>query len=126
MRKPTIVHRGDAGAGLSDAALFGILWDALVDLLGTAATAALVRRAAGRALARSRELSELTIARVDGDYSYTVPHSLGQASGPPVALRGLADALRPLLAELTGDVALRHLEQVPELRALVPVSARPS
>jgi hypothetical protein len=39
-------------------------WDALAELLGTAATATLLKRAAWRAAARSPELAELAIQRV--------------------------------------------------------------
>lgn len=126
MSNVRIVHRGDAAEGLSGSVLFGILWDALVDLLGTAATAVLVRRAARRALLRSGELSELSIDRVDEEFGYVVPESFNRAVGPPVALRDLAEELRPLLVELTGEVVLRHLANVPELRYWVPVSAHPS
>jgi len=52
--------------------LFTILWDALVALLGTAATATLLKRAARRAVARSPELAELIIRR-QGLVYYTCP-----------------------------------------------------
>ncbi len=113
---------GDAGAKLSGTALFGVLWDALVDLLGTSATATIVGRAVRRALPRSPELGELAIARVDREYGYVVPRSFDRAEGPPVALRDLLDELRPLLVELTGQVVLRGLERVPELREWATVS----
>jgi len=125
MWRPRIVQRGDAAARVSGAVLFRILWDSLVDLLGTAATAVLVRRATLRALHRSHDLCELAVARVDGEFTYAVPHSFDRAMGPPAALRDLADELRPLLVELTGEVALRHLEQVPELRSWVRFSPQP-
>jgi len=103
-----------------------MLWDALADLLGTAATAAIVGRAARRALPRSPELGELRIARVDREYGYVLPGSFERTEGPPPALRNLLDEIRPLLVELTGQVALRHLQRVPELRewaAASPVAA---
>jgi hypothetical protein len=122
MWKPRIVQSGDASVGVPGDVLFGFLWDGLVDLVGTAATAVLMRRAARRALPRSGELSELTISRVDGEYGYVVPPSFGRAVGPPAALRDLADELRPILHEFMGEVALRHLEHVPELRFFVSAS----
>lgn len=110
-----VVIPGEA-AGLPAAALFKLLWDALVDLLGTSATATLLTRAARRALPRCLELRDLAIARVNHEFSYVVPLSFHRTRGPPAALRELLVELRSLLAESTGEVALRHLEQVPELR----------
>jgi hypothetical protein len=113
---------GGAGAKLSGTALFRKLWEALVDLLGCAATATIVGRALRRALLRSPELGELAIARVDRAYGYVVPRSFDLAGGPPASLRNLLDELRPLLVELTGQVALISLERVPELRAWATAS----
>ncbi len=108
----------DAGGGpnLPAAALFAIVWDALADVLGTAAVAAIVRRAAGRAAAESPELAELGVSRERLEYRYTLPKSWS-ADGGPVALRVLARELGRLLVELTGTVVVRRLEQIPELRA---------
>ncbi len=53
--------------------LFTILWDALADLLGTAATATLLKGAARRAAARSPELAGLVIKRDGLIYRYTCP-----------------------------------------------------
>jgi hypothetical protein len=118
-----IVHRGDGEAGLSGTLLFGILWDALADLLGTSATAVLLRRAARRAAATAKELDALAIERVDEEFGYVVPQSFNEAAGPPVALRTLAAQLLPLLREATGEVAVRHLERIPQLRRCLPLSA---
>jgi hypothetical protein len=118
-----IVHRGDAEAGLNGTMLFGILWDGLADLLGTSATAVLLRRAARRAASSSQELGALAIERVDEEFGYVVPQSFDQAAGPPVALRTLTLQLLPLLRESTGEVAIRHLERIPELRRCLPVAA---
>jgi hypothetical protein len=106
-----------AGAELSIAALFTLLWDALADVLGTAATATLLRRAARRAAPRCPELGELTIAREKLEYRYTLPSAWAAgAEGTPLALRELVAELRPLLVELTGPVVVRRLERIPELR----------
>ena len=124
MKASRTVHRGDADAGLSGSLLFGALWDSLADLLGTSATAVILRRAARRASRRpeagSAELGALAIELVDDQYGYVVPQSFSLASGPPVALRTLAAELLPLLQELTGEVARRHLERVPALRTWLP------
>ena len=106
-----------AGAGLSIAALFTLLWDALADVVGTAATATLLRRAARRAAPRCPELAELAISREKLEYRYTLPPAwAGGAEGTPLALRELVAELRPLLVELTGPVVIRRLERIPELR----------
>ena len=109
-----------ANAELSVSALFTILWDALADLLGTAATATLLKRAARRAQARSPELAELAIQRQGLGYSYTCPPSWsGRSTGTPPALRDLIGELRPLLIEMTGQLVIHSLEQILELRALL-------
>jgi hypothetical protein len=108
---------GYAGAELSVAALFTILWDALADLLGTAATATLLKRAAYRAVARSPELAGLVIRRDGLIYRYSCPPAWNDKSeGTPLALRELVGELRPLLVEMTGQIVIRHLEQILELR----------
>jgi hypothetical protein len=95
-----------------------LLWNALADLLGTAATAVLVRRAARRAARVSPELAELVVERDGLEYRYSLP----KAWQPPTddayrAFQCLVGELLPVLAELTGSVAARHLGQVQELCA---------
>jgi hypothetical protein len=115
-----IAGKGDAAAGLSGAVLFAILWEELADLLGSAATAALLRRAARRAAQRSQELAQLSIARVDEQFGFVVPESFAVTRGPCPALRELLDELRPLLEEATGPIALQRLAEVPALRSWTP------
>ena len=106
-----------AGAGLPVRSLFAILWDALADLLGTAATATLLKRAARRAAAPTPELNGLSIERQGLVYSYRCPSGWSDASaGTPPALRELMGELRPLLIEMTGQLVIQHLEQILELR----------
>jgi hypothetical protein len=114
--RPRIVAGGDASSGLSGSVLFRTLWEALGEILGSTATAVLLRRAARRAMAQSPELRGIAIERIDGAFHYALPASFVETRGPPAALRELAFELRPLLAEMTGELALRHLERVPELR----------
>jgi hypothetical protein len=112
-----------ARAEPSSADLFTMLWDALADLLGTAAAATLLRRAARRAEPRNPELGELAIVREKLEYRYTVPPTWkDRTGGTQRALHHLVDELLPLLVELTGPVVVRHLAQIPELRerGLVP------
>jgi hypothetical protein len=102
---------------LSGAGLFTLLWESLADVLGTAATATLLRRAAFRAAPRIPELAELDIARVNLDYQYTLPSTWKEReAGTMLPLRELVGELRPLLVEMTGQVVVRHLEKIPELR----------
>ena len=114
-----------AGAELSVAALFTLIWESLADVLGTAATATLLRRAAKRATPRCAELTELAIDREKLEYRYTLPPAWANAAGrAPVALRELVAELRPLLVELTGPVVFRRLERIPELRKRGIISAQ--
>jgi hypothetical protein len=104
------------GVSLPVAALFTLLWDALADHNGTAATAVIVRRAARRATGDFPELAELAVVREGLDYRYALPAAWhAPTDGAPEALRRLVAEVLPLLAELTGSVAARHLAQVREL-----------
>jgi hypothetical protein len=106
------------GAALPATALFALVWDTLADVLGTAAVAAIVRRAARRVAAQSPELGDLVISRQNLEYRYTLPAAWGQrAERTPPELRVLVAEIGRLLVELTGPVVIRRLEQVPELRA---------
>jgi hypothetical protein len=110
--------RGTAGATeLSGGELFGLLWDALADVLGTAAAATLLRRAAQRAVAASPELAALEITRATLEYQYKVPDAWNEpTSEPPRALYELVRELWVFLVELTGSVVVARLLQVSELR----------
>jgi hypothetical protein len=109
--------RSHAGGELSSAALFTLICEALADLLGSAAAATLLRRAARRAATRDPELAEVTIVRDNLEYRYTLPPTWNDANaGTRRALRCLVGELLPLLVELTGPVVVSHLAQIPELR----------
>lgn len=106
-----------ADAELSSAALFTLLWDALADLLGTAATATLLRRAARRAALCNTELAELAIVREKLEYGYRLPPAWNERTdNSQLAFRQLVGELLPLLVELTGPLVVRHLAQIPELQ----------
>jgi hypothetical protein len=107
----------DDTAELRGAALFKLIWDAVADVLGNTATATLLRRAAKRATLRSPELGEFTVLATDAGYTYALPRVLvGRVEHTPVALRELVGELRPLLLELTGQIVVRRIEQIPELQ----------
>ena len=97
--------------------LFTILWEALADVLGTAAAATLLRRAAKRALPLWPELKDLTFTRDSLEHRYAVPPTWNApTSGPPLALCALVQELWVLLIDLTGPVVVDRLAQIPELR----------
>ena len=108
--------RSSAGTNLSAGDLFTILWGALADVLGTAAAATLLRRAAQRAALRWPELEALAITRESLEYRYSLPVTWQDPSpGPPRALCELARELCTLLVDLTGSVIVNRLAQIPEL-----------
>lgn len=114
---------GDAGES-NTAALFAIVWDEIAEVLGTAAAAAIVRRAAGRAAAERPELVDVVIRREKLEYRYTLPSDWSHTTGPtrpeprtPPAFRALVTEIGRLLVELTGTVFIGRLEQIPALRA---------
>jgi len=107
-------------ANATAAERFALLWDALTDVLGTAATATLLRRAV-RGAGRRAPLDGVVIERRKLSYGYTVPLCWQEThDGEPLAALGaIVDELRPLLLELTGALVIRRLER---LGALPPHS----
>ena len=90
-------------------------------MLGTAAAATLLRRAALRATPRYPDLGALAITREGLEYRYTAPASWSEpAAEPPQALCELTRELCALLLDLTGSVVVNRLAQIPELRGIVP------
>src|SRR5579864_660890 len=69
----------DEGEGfdldVSSATLFALVWNALADVLGTAAVAAIVRRAVQNVAAECPELADLVVRRDKLEYGYSLPHS---------------------------------------------------
>jgi hypothetical protein len=109
--------RGVPGADPSAADLFTSLWFGLADILGTAAAATLLRRAAQRAVPRCPELAELVITRESLEYRYTVPSAWNDSTAAPLpALRELTRELWTFLIDLTGSVVVNRLAQIQALR----------
>lgn len=118
--------RSSAGQGeaidldVSYTKLFALIWDAIADILGTAAVAAIVRRAAQNAAVEHPELVDLVVLRENLGYRYTLPTAWSKTT--QVGLRGqgtfrvLVAEMGRLLVELTGTVVISRLEQIPELR----------
>jgi hypothetical protein len=89
----------------------------MADILGTGATATLLRRAVRRAAERRPDLKDLHIRKEALEYTFTVPDSWNEPQPTAMdALRDVARELRPMLAELTGSVVLRQLEKLELLR----------
>jgi hypothetical protein len=103
---------------MSPADLFALLWGSLADLLGTTATAALLRRAAKRGEPVCPELSSMVIALNGLSYHYQLPEGWARQGDDQAlaALRRLAVELRPLLIELAGPVVIRRLDRLTPLR----------
>lgn len=111
---------GDATEEASAAQSFRTLWNTLVGVLGTGATATLLRRAARRAARHRPDLAQLSgfdVIREEMTYRCVLPPSWsGNDEGSVQALAYLVqEELYPLLEELTGPVMIRLLERQPEL-----------
>jgi len=111
------VTRSDQDA-TSAAELFDLLWESLADVLGTAASATLLRRAIKRAASQT-SWSELVVVTKNGlDYLYRLPETWKQPGNEEAigALRLVAAELRVLLVELTGPVVVRRLARLAPFR----------
>jgi hypothetical protein len=98
------------------AVLFELIWGALVDLLGSAATATLIRRSLKHTAARVPGLAGISISRDRFEYRYVLsPEWKDNATGALDGLRELGRELQLLLFELTGPVVLHRLRGMPDL-----------
>jgi hypothetical protein len=113
------VSRSDQNV-ISAAEVFDLLWESLADVLGTAATATLLRRALRQAAARVSWSEPVTVARNGLDYEYRLPETWKQPGNEEAigALRAVAAELRVLLVELTGPVVVRRLSRLAPLLKL--------
>jgi hypothetical protein len=111
------VSRSDQDVS-SAAKLFDLLWESIADVLGTAATATLLRRAIKRAASQTSWAEPITVARNGLDYEYRLPETWKQPGNEEAldALRVVATELRVLLVELTGPVVLRRLGRLAPFR----------
>ena len=109
---------GSDSAGTSAAELFALLWGTLADVLGTAATATLLRRSIKRAVDHTAWSEPLVVARNGLDYTYRLPEAWRQPGNDEAvdALRIVAAELKLLLIELTGPVVVARLGHLAPLR----------
>jgi hypothetical protein len=100
------------------AELFDLLWESLVDVLGTAATATHLRRAIQAAASKTSWSESVTVARKGLDYEYRLPETWKQSDNEEAlsTLRIVGAELRVLLVELTGPVVVRRLGRLAPLR----------
>jgi hypothetical protein len=108
---------GDEDAS-SAAELFALLWETLADVLGTAATATLLRRAIKQAASQTSWSEPVVVTRNGVDYEYRLPETWKQPGNEKAvaALRVVAAELRVLLVELTGPVVVRQLARLAAFR----------
>lgn len=101
----------------SAAALFDLLWENIADVLGAAATAALIRRSAKHVAERMPGSEGVKVTREGFTYRYVLPARWSERTDEPVEdLRALVRELMPLLAELTGPVVVRRIEALAEFQ----------
>lgn len=105
----------------STEALFLIVWETLVRVLGATATATLVRRSARIAAAARPDaagLRALDAVRDEMRHRFVMPDSWHDDGGTHHAELRLwvRHGLQPLLVELTGPVLVRLLAREPALR----------
>lgn len=108
---------GDLEAG-SAAELFELLWESLADVLGTAATATLLRRSIKHAAARTPWSEPVIVARNGLEYTYRLPETWKEPGNDEAVdmLRIVAAELRVLLIELTGPIVIARLGNLAPLR----------
>lgn len=111
---------GNDQEAASAAELFDLLWESLADVLGTAATATLLRRSIKRASSQTSWSEPVIVARNGPDYEYRLPETWRQPGNEEAlsALRVVATELRRLLIELTGPVVVRRLVRLASFRKL--------
>ena len=102
----------------SAAELFELLWESLADMLGTAATATLVRRAVKRVALQSSWSESVVVTRKGLEYEHCLPEAWKQPGNEEAvgALRLVAAELRVLLVELTGPVVVGRLGRLAAFR----------
>ena len=111
--------RRQSPTATSAAELFDLLWESLADVLGTAATATLVRRALTQVAPRTFGGEPIIVTRNGLNYEYRLPEAWKQTGNEDAVgvLRIVAAELRVLLVELTGPVVVRRLARLAPFRA---------
>ncbi|ACL66709.1 GAF sensor signal transduction histidine kinase [Anaeromyxobacter dehalogenans 2CP-1] len=111
----------------SAAELFQRLWDEVADLVGSAATAALLRRALKRAAEKQPELAAVVLRREGLGYAWVLPgawHDPARREAVEQLRRLVREDLHPSFRELAGLVIARRLARAPELVEAGPAARR--
>lgn len=101
--------------GDTPSVIFDLVWTELVQILGSPATAAMLRRCTKKGVEEYPELKELLIVRRGFEYEYTVPAAWKELRDKSKALQRLLHDLDSLLIELTGVVVVQRLRSLPQL-----------
>ena len=106
--------RDDGATSASPSTILTAVWESMAEVLGTAATATLLRRAAIRAVERMPQLAKLEISRDNLIRYYKVPDTWRTAAEPNgfQELDALLEDMRPLLIRLTGQIVVRRIDAV--------------
>ena len=109
---------GNDHDGAPAAELFDLLWETLADVLGTAATATLLRRAIKQAASQTSWSEPVIVSRNGLDYQYRLPEAWKEPDNEAAcdAMRAVVAELRGLLVELTGPVVVRRLGRLAPFR----------
>jgi hypothetical protein len=102
----------------SAAELFDLLWESVADVLGTAATATLMRRALKQMASKTSWSEPVIVTRNGLEYEYRLPETWKRPGNEEAvgALRVVAAELRVLLVELTGAVVVARLGRLAAFR----------
>ena len=95
----------DKSTGEEVAPRFRALWLGLSDIMGTSATATLLRRAAKH----EPHVTQLVVQKPAFEYEYITPTTWRDPQIEARAMRTLLQALEPLLVELTGEIVITRL-----------------
>lgn len=103
--------------------LFEDLVDEMTRLLGGAATAVIVRRAAKRASAQHPEIASLVVRKDGVHYVFDVPDAWRTGDvAHREGFRAFVVELRAIASDLTGAVLVRTLDRIPGLAAVLSTS----
>ena len=96
--------------------VFGAIWTELRGTMGSAPTAALLRRAIVISRDSNPCLSNITIEKTSRDYSYNIPQEISESPGACDEMDRFIDTVLSILSQLTGSVLVRQLLENPTIK----------